>query len=60
MIELKSMRIVVPKDLYFKIKNGGYYDMVSEMATVGLYKEIALKEELLERLTLERCGKSDT
>ena len=57
---VKRIHIVVPKDLYYKLRDGGFLNIVDDMATQGLYKEIERKEELMNKLVLEKCGNSNT
>lgn len=45
MIEVKSMHIVVPKELFFKLRDSGLLHEVDELATKCLYKEIERREE---------------
>lgn len=56
MIEVKKIHIVVPKELFFKLRDGGFLDIVDEMATIGLYKEITRREELTNELVLKKCN----
>ena len=57
---VKRIHIVVPKDLYYKLRDGGFLNIVDDMATQGLYKEIERREKLMNELILEKCGNSNT
>ena len=57
---VKRIHIVIPKDLYYKLRDGGFLEIVDDMATQGLYKEIERKEELMNKLVLNKCGNSNT
>lgn len=58
MIEVKRIHIVVPKDLYFRLRDGGFLDVVDEMATKGLYEEMERREKLMNELILRKCNSS--
>lgn len=58
MIGVKRIHVVVPKDLYFKLRDGGFLDVVDEMATKGLYDEIERREKRMVDLVLKKCDKS--